>query len=45
MAAAEVDKYRVLVPHLLDIPHKKVWVDDDRRSRCALCQLQEAQPC
>ena len=29
MAAAEVDKIRELVPHLLDIPHKKVWVDYD----------------
>ncbi len=29
MAAAEVDKIRELIPHLLDIPHKNVWVDYD----------------
>ena len=29
MAAAEVDKIRELIPHLLNIPHKKVWVDYD----------------
>ena len=32
MAAAEVDRVRELVPHLLDIPHKKVWVDYDEEA-------------
>jgi hypothetical protein len=29
MGAAEVEKISDLVPHLLGIPHKKIWVDYD----------------
>lgn len=32
MTTAEVDRARELVPHLLDIPHKKVWVDYDEEA-------------
>jgi len=32
MAAIEIDRVRELVPHLLDIPHKKVWVDYDEEA-------------
>ena len=32
MAAAEVEKISELVPHLLGIPHKKVWVDYDEEA-------------
>jgi uncharacterized protein YuzE len=32
MAAAEVDRVRELVPHLLDIPHKKICVDYDEEA-------------
>jgi uncharacterized protein YuzE len=29
MSEAEVEKISALVPHLLDIPHKKIWIDYD----------------
>ena len=32
MAIAEVEKISALVPHLLGIPHKKVWVDYDEEA-------------
>jgi len=35
MAAAEIDsieKIAALVPHLLDIAHKKIWVDYDQEA-------------
>ena len=35
MAAAEIDsieKIAALVPHLLDISHKKIWVDYDQEA-------------
>ncbi len=35
MAAAEIDnieKITALVPHLLDIAHKKIWVDYDQEA-------------
>jgi len=35
MAAAEIDsieKIAALVPHLLDISHKKIWVDYDEEA-------------
>ena len=32
MAAVEVEKISALVPHLLGIPHKKVWVDYDEEA-------------
>jgi uncharacterized protein YuzE len=32
MPEAVVDTIRELIPHLLDIPHKKVWVDYDEGS-------------
>jgi uncharacterized protein YuzE len=35
MAAAEIDsieKITALVPHLLDISHKKIWVDYDEEA-------------
>jgi len=35
MAAAEIDcieKISALVPHLLDIPQKKIWVDYDEEA-------------
>jgi len=45
MGAAEVEKVSALVPHLLTIPHKKIWVDLRRRGGRALRELQEAEPC
>lgn len=32
MGAAEVEKVSDLVPHLLGIPHKKIWVDYDEEA-------------
>ena len=32
MGAAEVEKVSALVPHLLGIPHKKIWVDYDEEA-------------
>ena len=32
MGAAEVEKVSALVPHLLTIPHKKIWVDYDEEA-------------
>ncbi len=32
MGAAEVEKISAMVPHLLGIPHKKVWVDYDEEA-------------
>jgi hypothetical protein len=32
MGAAEVEKVSALVPHLLSIPHKKIWVDYDEEA-------------
>jgi uncharacterized protein YuzE len=29
MAEAEVERISALVPHLLDIPYKKIWIDYD----------------
>lgn len=29
MAEADVEKISALIPYLLDIPHKKIWVDYD----------------
>jgi hypothetical protein len=29
MAEAEIERISALVPHLLDIPHKKIWIDYD----------------
>ncbi len=32
MGAAEVEKVSALVPHLLGISHKKIWVDYDEEA-------------
>ena len=32
MGAAEVEKVSALVPHLLGIPHKRIWVDYDEEA-------------
>ncbi len=32
MGEAEVEKISAMVPHLLGIPHKKVWVDYDEEA-------------
>mgnify|MGYP001423330530 FL=1 len=32
MGAAEVEKVSALVPHLLSISHKKIWVDYDEEA-------------
>lgn len=32
MAEVEIEKISALVPHLLDIPYKKIWVDYDEEA-------------
>ena len=44
MAEAEVEKISELVPHLLDIPYKKIWIDYDEEADVLYLNFQEAQP-
>lgn len=44
MAAAEVDRVLELVPHLLDIPHKKVWVDYDEEADVLYVNFKKPEP-
>ena len=32
MAEAEIERISALVPHLLDIPYKKMWIDYDEEA-------------